>query len=136
MLLSYEEPFYCKRYVRVFRLVRSLFMTSAEFTTINVTNSCGDVTFDATLSIDERLNFQIVVSGLEGCCCLYVMARCCLTSCNSPLSLLRTTTITMGVQLSTARIIAPSAFLVNFGAQLYGMFSSPNMKEIADKVKF
>lgn len=41
----------------------------------------------------------------------------------------------MGVQLSTARIIAPSAFLVNFGAQLYGMLSTPSMKEVADKVR-
>ncbi|OCB86202.1 hypothetical protein A7U60_g6791 [Sanghuangporus baumii] len=39
----------------------------------------------------------------------------------------------MGNDLSTARIVAPGAFVVNFAAQVYGMVSSPNMKEIADK---
>lgn len=40
----------------------------------------------------------------------------------------------MGNDISTARSLAPSAFAINLAAQLYGMFSSPNMKEIADKV--
>ena len=40
----------------------------------------------------------------------------------------------MSVSVSTARILAPTAFAVNFAAQIYGMLSSPNMKEVADKV--
>ncbi|ORY35715.1 hypothetical protein BCR39DRAFT_585327 [Naematelia encephala] len=40
---------------------------------------------------------------------------------------------TMGVTLSTARIIAPASFLFDFGCQMYGMLSSPNMKEIHDR---
>ncbi|WVR09497.1 hypothetical protein IAU60_006565 [Kwoniella sp. DSM 27419] len=39
----------------------------------------------------------------------------------------------MGVSLSTARVIAPLSFAVDFGCQLYGMMSSPNMKDIHDK---
>jgi hypothetical protein len=50
----------------------------------------------------------------------------------------RTTQPAMGNQMSTsvstARVLAPTAFAVNFAAQLYGMLSSPNMKEIADRV--
>lgn len=40
---------------------------------------------------------------------------------------------TMGVSLSTARYLAPASFLYDFAAQQYGMFSSPNMKDIHDK---
>ncbi|KAH8119760.1 hypothetical protein DFH11DRAFT_5998 [Phellopilus nigrolimitatus] len=39
----------------------------------------------------------------------------------------------MGNDLSTARMIAPGAFAINFGAQLYGMLSTPNMKQVADR---
>ncbi|GAA96931.1 uncharacterized protein L969DRAFT_19805 [Mixia osmundae IAM 14324] len=39
----------------------------------------------------------------------------------------------MGVTLSTARWMAPAAFAGNFACQLYGMTTSPNMKEIAEK---
>ncbi|OCF31527.1 hypothetical protein I316_06726 [Kwoniella heveanensis BCC8398] len=39
----------------------------------------------------------------------------------------------MGVSLSTARVIAPLSFAVDFGCQLYGMLSSPNMKDIHDR---
>ncbi|KAK4683506.1 hypothetical protein P7C73_g6745, partial [Tremellales sp. Uapishka_1] len=39
----------------------------------------------------------------------------------------------MGVSLSTARVIAPLSFVIDFGAQLYGMNSSPNMKDIHDQ---
>jgi len=38
----------------------------------------------------------------------------------------------MGVSLSTARYLAPASFLFDFAAQQYGMFSSPNMKDIHD----
>ncbi|KAI9837327.1 MAG: hypothetical protein M1819_000401 [Sarea resinae] len=38
----------------------------------------------------------------------------------------------MAVSLSTARWMAPAAFLFNFAAQQYGMLSSPNMKDIND----
>ena len=40
----------------------------------------------------------------------------------------------MDNEVMTARILAPTAFAINFAAQLYGIFSSPNMKEIADRV--
>lgn len=40
---------------------------------------------------------------------------------------------TMGVSLSTARWLAPASFLIDFAAQQYGMFSSPNMKDIHDR---
>ncbi|KAI5115637.1 hypothetical protein M0805_002884 [Coniferiporia weirii] len=39
----------------------------------------------------------------------------------------------MGNDLSTARIVAPGAFAINLAAQVYGMVSSPNMKQVADK---
>ncbi len=38
----------------------------------------------------------------------------------------------MGVSHSTARWLAPAAFLADFAAQQYGMLSSPNMKDIHD----
>jgi len=41
--------------------------------------------------------------------------------------------ITMGVSLSTAQVLAPLSFAVDFGAQLYGMLSGPNMKQIHDR---
>lgn len=53
-----------------------------------------------------------------------------------PSSSLPNTSPTMAtVSVGLARILAPSAFVVNFAAQLYGMLSKPNMKEIADKVR-
>ncbi|EJD03486.1 uncharacterized protein FOMMEDRAFT_154558 [Fomitiporia mediterranea MF3/22] len=39
----------------------------------------------------------------------------------------------MGVNVSTARLVAPGAFAINFAAQVYGMLASPNMKEVADR---
>ncbi|WRT68524.1 uncharacterized protein IL334_005501 [Kwoniella shivajii] len=39
---------------------------------------------------------------------------------------------TMGISLSTARILAPASFLFDFACQQYGMLSSPNMKDIHD----
>jgi hypothetical protein len=39
----------------------------------------------------------------------------------------------MGVSLSTAQVLAPLSFAVDFGAQLYGMLSTPNMKQIHDR---
>lgn len=33
---------------------------------------------------------------------------------------------------STARWVAPASFLFDFLAQQYGMFSSPNMKDVHD----
>ncbi|KAF4977266.1 hypothetical protein FZEAL_6154 [Fusarium zealandicum] len=38
----------------------------------------------------------------------------------------------MGAELSTARWLAPTSFVVDFIAQNYGMMSSPNMKDIHD----
>jgi hypothetical protein len=38
----------------------------------------------------------------------------------------------MGIDHSTARYVAPASFLIDFAAQQYGMFSSPNMKDIHD----
>jgi hypothetical protein len=38
----------------------------------------------------------------------------------------------MGVSLSTAQYLAPISFAVDFVAQQYGMFSSPNMKDVHD----
>ncbi|KAK8138558.1 hypothetical protein PG984_001938 [Apiospora sp. TS-2023a] len=38
----------------------------------------------------------------------------------------------MGLSLSAARYLAPVAFLVDFAAQLYGLLSSPNMKDVHD----
>ena len=34
---------------------------------------------------------------------------------------------------STAKWVAPVSFIIDFAAQQYGMFSSPNMKDIHDK---
>ncbi|EMC97760.1 hypothetical protein BAUCODRAFT_31757 [Baudoinia panamericana UAMH 10762] len=39
----------------------------------------------------------------------------------------------MGVSLSTARYLAPASFLYDFALQQYGLWSSPNMKEIHDR---
>lgn len=39
----------------------------------------------------------------------------------------------MGVDLSTARWLAPASFAFDFAAQQYGMLSSPNMKDIHDR---
>ncbi|MCJ1354720.1 MAG: hypothetical protein MMC33_004709 [Icmadophila ericetorum] len=38
----------------------------------------------------------------------------------------------MGVSVSTAKWLAPTSFAFNFACQLYGMLSSPNMKDIND----
>jgi hypothetical protein len=38
----------------------------------------------------------------------------------------------MGIPYSTARWAAPLSFLIDFGAQQYGMLASPNMKNIHD----
>ncbi|KAM6512414.1 hypothetical protein FSOLCH5_010128 [Fusarium solani] len=38
----------------------------------------------------------------------------------------------MGAELSTARWLAPTSFVIDFAAQTYGMLSSPNMKDIHD----
>ncbi|KAK8114591.1 hypothetical protein PG999_006660 [Apiospora kogelbergensis] len=38
----------------------------------------------------------------------------------------------MGVSLSAARYLAPLAFLVDLAAQLYGLLSRPNMKDVHD----
>lgn len=39
----------------------------------------------------------------------------------------------MGLSNSTARWLAPTSFLIDFAAQQYGMFSTPNMKDIHDQ---
>ncbi|EME85688.1 uncharacterized protein MYCFIDRAFT_70982 [Pseudocercospora fijiensis CIRAD86] len=39
----------------------------------------------------------------------------------------------MGVDLSTARWLAPASFVYDFAAQLYGILSSPSMKDIHDR---
>ena len=38
----------------------------------------------------------------------------------------------MGVSYSTARWLAPASFAIDFAAQQYGLFSTPNMKDIND----
>lgn len=38
----------------------------------------------------------------------------------------------MGAELSTARWLAPTSFVIDFAAQTYGMLSSPNMRDIHD----
>ncbi|KIJ66480.1 hypothetical protein HYDPIDRAFT_26828 [Hydnomerulius pinastri MD-312] len=38
----------------------------------------------------------------------------------------------MNPQLIRARVLTLGSFFINFGCQLYGMLSSPNMKEVAD----
>ena len=40
----------------------------------------------------------------------------------------------MGNGLSNARYATLGSFLVNFGTQIYGMATKPNMKDIADAV--
>ncbi|KAL8866378.1 MAG: hypothetical protein Q9198_008915 [Flavoplaca austrocitrina] len=40
---------------------------------------------------------------------------------------------TMGISYSTAKWMAPTAFLIDFAAQQYGMLSTPNMKTIHDR---
>ncbi|CAL1693948.1 unnamed protein product [Somion occarium] len=42
----------------------------------------------------------------------------------------------MGNDISKARSLALSSFLVNFATQTYGMLTSPNMKEVADANHF
>ena len=41
----------------------------------------------------------------------------------------------MGNDLSRARVLTVTSFLVNFGAQIYGMITTPNMKDVADMVR-
>ena len=41
--------------------------------------------------------------------------------------------VIMGISVSTAQVLAPLSFAVDFGVQLYGMLSSPNMKQIHDR---
>lgn len=38
----------------------------------------------------------------------------------------------MGIELSTARWLAPASFIYDFAAQQYGIFSTPNMKDVHD----
>ena len=38
----------------------------------------------------------------------------------------------MGMSYSTAKLVAPACFLIDFAAQQYGMLSSPNMKDVHD----
>jgi hypothetical protein len=38
----------------------------------------------------------------------------------------------MGISYSTARWVAPLSFAIDFAAQQYGMFSTPNMKDVHD----
>ena len=38
----------------------------------------------------------------------------------------------MGMSYSAAKWVAPLAFVIDFAAQQYGMFASPNMKDIHD----
>ncbi|KAK2040750.1 hypothetical protein LZ31DRAFT_557551 [Colletotrichum somersetense] len=38
----------------------------------------------------------------------------------------------MGVSLSTAKWLAPLSFVIDFAAQNYGIFSTPNMKDVHD----
>ncbi|KAI0756116.1 hypothetical protein C8Q80DRAFT_1092197 [Daedaleopsis nitida] len=42
----------------------------------------------------------------------------------------------MGNEVSSARVLTVSSFLVNFGVQVYGMVSTPNMKDVADANHF
>ena len=41
----------------------------------------------------------------------------------------------MGNEVSRARMLTVSSFLVNFGVQTYGMIATPNMKDIAEAVR-
>ena len=38
----------------------------------------------------------------------------------------------MGITHSTARIVAPLSFAIDFAAQQYGMLATPNMKDVHD----
>lgn len=38
----------------------------------------------------------------------------------------------MGMTYSTAKLVAPVSFVVDFAAQQYGMLATPNMKDIHD----
>jgi len=38
----------------------------------------------------------------------------------------------MGVSYSTAKWLAPASFIIDFAAQQYGLFSSPNMQDVND----
>ncbi len=38
----------------------------------------------------------------------------------------------MGMSYSTAKWVAPVSFVIDFAAQQYGMFATPNMKDIHD----
>ncbi|KAH9923143.1 uncharacterized protein BXZ73DRAFT_51034 [Epithele typhae] len=42
----------------------------------------------------------------------------------------------MGNDISRARVLTSTSFLVNFAVQLYGMAATPNMKEVADANHF
>ncbi|RPD64583.1 hypothetical protein L226DRAFT_451644 [Lentinus tigrinus ALCF2SS1-7] len=42
----------------------------------------------------------------------------------------------MGNEVSRARVLTVSSFLVNFGVQTYGMIATPNMKDIAEANHF
>lgn len=39
----------------------------------------------------------------------------------------------MGLSYSTARLVAPAAFIFDFAAQQYGLNSTPNMQDIHDR---
>jgi hypothetical protein len=41
----------------------------------------------------------------------------------------------MGNGISSARYLAVGSFVVNFGTQVYGMLTSPTMKDVADAVR-
>lgn len=43
------------------------------------------------------------------------------------------TTANMGMSYSTAKWVAPVSFIVDFAAQQYGMFSSPNMLDVHEQ---
>lgn len=43
------------------------------------------------------------------------------------------TTVNMGMSYSTAKWVAPVSFIIDFAAQQYGMFSSPNMLDVHDQ---
>ncbi|KIJ09943.1 hypothetical protein PAXINDRAFT_119725, partial [Paxillus involutus ATCC 200175] len=42
----------------------------------------------------------------------------------------------MNLQLLRTRVLVTGSFLINFGCQLYGMLTRPNMKEVADANHF
>lgn len=39
----------------------------------------------------------------------------------------------MAISYSTAKWVAPLSFIIDFAAQQYGMFATPNMKDIHDR---